>query len=187
MSATRDTLQAACQNRPLAIPLAWGLGPVACSLLLLLLAGCVRRSLTIRTDPAGALVYVNDQFKGKSPVTYDFTWYGWHRLTVRKNGYERVDDRKFLRAPVDLWIPFDLVMELLPFQVRDARTWSYTLTRAEPLPTPIPPALTSRTTQPQAEAPGQDAEAPVTQPDEPAAQPEATNPKPAAEAPDDPR
>ena len=111
----------------------------------LALTGCIHRSLTIRTDPPGALVYVNDQLKGESPVTYDFTWYGWHRVLLRKEGYERLEDRQELRAPPHLWIPFDLVMELWPFPVRDERTWTYTLkAAAAPLaptpPSPIPPA-----------------------------------------------
>ncbi|MBI3996941.1 MAG: PEGA domain-containing protein [Candidatus Omnitrophica bacterium] len=108
----------------------------------MLISGCIRRSLTIRTDPARALVYVNDELKGKSPVTYDFMWYGWHRVMIRKDGYARVDDRKLLTAPVYLWIPLDLVMELLPFPIRDRRTWSYTLAPTPTLPTPVPPAVT---------------------------------------------
>ena len=108
-------------------------------LVLPLVTGCVYRSLTIKTEPPGALVYVNDQLKGNSPVTYDFEWYGWHRLTLRKTGYERLDDRKQLRSPIYLWIPFDLVAELLPFRISDTRTWSYTLTPAPALPTPAPP------------------------------------------------
>ena len=107
----------------------------------LFLAGCVRRALTIRTNPPGALVYVNDELKGQSPVTYDFLWYGWHRLTLRKDGFERVDDRQQLRCPVYLWIPFDLAMELMPFQIRDRRTWSYALTPLPTLPSPVPPEI----------------------------------------------
>ena len=115
-----------------------GLLSLVCSLLL---TGCVYRSLTIRTEPPGALVYVNDALKGPSPVTYDFLWYGWHRVTLRKEGYERLEDRQLLRAPLSLWIPFDLAMELLPFPVRDRRTWSYTLTPAATPPAPVPPDL----------------------------------------------
>ena len=118
----------------------------------LLLTGCVRRALTIRTQPPGALVYVNDELKGQSPVTYDFVWYGWHRITLRKDGFDRVDDRKLLRAPVYLWIPFDLAMELLPFPIHDDRTWSYTLTPAPALPTPVPPELLKPRTQRPGEA-----------------------------------
>lgn len=113
--------------------------------LTIVMSGCVHRSLTIRTEPPGARLYINDALKGETPVSYDFTWYGWYRLTLRKDGYERLDDRKFLRAPVYLWIPFDLVMELLPFAVRDARTWSYTLTKAAEPPSPVPPSLDATT------------------------------------------
>ena len=105
--------------------------------------GCVRRSLTIRSEPPGALVYVNDQLIGESPVTYDFTWYGWHRVILRKQGYDRLDDHQQLRAPLYLWIPLDLVMELLPFPIRDARTWVYTLIPSAAPPIPEPPKTTA--------------------------------------------
>lgn len=114
----------------------------ACCLVLLLLSGCVRRSLTIRTNPPGASVYVNDQLKGTSPLTYDFVWYGWYRVTLRKDGYVRHDDRRLMRAPLHLWIPLDLIMELLPVTIPDRRTWTYDLTKAEELPSPAPPAAT---------------------------------------------
>lgn len=108
---------------------------------LLACTGCVRRQLTIRTEPPGAMVYVNDQLKGESPVAYDFIWYGHYRVMLRKDGYARLDDRRVLRAPVWLWIPLDLVMELLPVTVTDRRTWDYALTPAPALPEPEPPEL----------------------------------------------
>ena len=114
---------------------------VLCAVCCVLTSGCVYRSLTIRTDPPGALVYVNDELKGHSPLTYDFVWYGWHRVTLRKDGFVRLDDRKNLKAPVYLWIPLDFAMELLPVPIRDARTWSYTLSPAPELPTPKAPAI----------------------------------------------
>jgi hypothetical protein len=109
----------------------------------LFVTGCVRRSLTIRTDPPGALVYVNDQLKGKSPVTYDFMWYGWHRVMIRKEGYERLEDRRLLRSPFYLWIPLDLAAELLPIPIRDRRAWSYELHPTAVLPAPAPPDVSS--------------------------------------------
>ena len=116
-----------------------------------MLSGCVRRSLTIRTEPPGALVYLNDKLKGESPVTYDFEWYGWYRVMIRKDGYQRLDDHKLLRAPICLWIPVDLAMELLPFPIPDRHTWSYTLVPSEPLPTPVPPEVSPPIQQPIAE------------------------------------
>ena len=113
---------------------------LAC-VVLLMSTGCVRQSLTIKTDPPGAMVYVNDQLKGSTPVTYNFMWYGWHRVTIRKDGYQRLDDRKLLHAPPYLWIPLDLVMELLPLPIRDTRQWSYTLTPTPTLPVPQAPEI----------------------------------------------
>ena len=99
-------------------------------LLLLVLAvssGCVHRSLTVRSDPPGAQVFLNDQLRGKTPLTFDFQWYGTHRVTLRKEGFERLDDKRLVRAPVHMWIPLDLLMEAMPFAVRDDRVWDYTL------------------------------------------------------------
>ncbi|MBI2093919.1 MAG: PEGA domain-containing protein [Candidatus Omnitrophica bacterium] len=117
------------------------------------MTGCVYRSLTIRTEPPGAMVYVNDQLKGESPVKYDFLWYGWHRVMVRKEGFERVEDRKLLRSPAYLWIPLDLIMELVPFPIRDNRSWSYTLTPVAPVTMPTPPVLEKESNDPQEATP----------------------------------
>ena len=112
---------------------------VLCAMCYVLSSGCIRRSLTITTEPPGAMVYVNDALKGETPISYDFTWYGWHRLIIRKEGFERIEERKLLRAPFYFWIPFDLAMELLPLPIRDRRTWSYTLNPLPTLSTPVPP------------------------------------------------
>jgi hypothetical protein len=103
--------------------------------------GCIHRSLTITSRPAGALVYVNDALKGQTPVSYDFLWYGWYRVALHKEGYERLHDRRLLRAPLRLWIPWDLVMELVPWTIQDAQTWSYVLTPVEEPAVPVPPEL----------------------------------------------
>jgi len=104
-----------------------------------LLTGCVERSLTIRSEPAGAQVWVNDELLGTTPHTYDFRWYGWYRVTLTKSGYAQLDDRRFLKAPLHLWIPVDLMMELLPWTIRDDRELSYSLSPYESLPEPEPP------------------------------------------------
>ncbi len=111
---------------------------VLAGLLLIAAPGCVRRQLTIHTDPPGAQIYVNDAFKGESPVVFDPVWYGSYRVTARKEGYELLSERRKLRAPWYLWIPLDLVMELLPFRVRDERVWSFQMQPLEELPAPMP-------------------------------------------------
>ena len=113
------------------------------------LTGCVRRALTIRSEPPGAQVFLNDHLRGETPLTYDFEWYGWYRVLLHKEGYERLDDHRLLRAPAMFWIPFDLMCELLPFQMWDRETWSYTLVPASPPPTPSAPALTTKAPAPE--------------------------------------
>ena len=107
----------------------------------------MQRSVTIRTDPPGAMVYLNDELKGQTPMTFDFMWYGSHRVMLRKDGFERVEDRQTIRSPIYLWIPFDLAMELLSVPIRDARTWSYTLTPTLTLPAPVPPVTETPPTE----------------------------------------
>ena len=117
---------------------------VVCSLLSvvcgLLTTGCVHRSLTIRSEPPGAELMVNDTRLGTTPHSYDFLWYGWYRINLSKEGYEQLEDRTLIKAPASLWIPFDLVMELLPFRIRDERELSYTLIPKRPIVGPSPPA-----------------------------------------------
>ena len=107
----------------------------------LLSAGCVRRSLTIRSNPAGAKLWLNDRPIGTTPTTFDFEWYGQHRVTLSKPGYQMLDTKEWIKAPVHLWIPFDLVMELLPVTIRDVRELSYTLKEKSPILGPVPPSV----------------------------------------------
>ena len=112
---------------------------LAVGVVALLASGCVHRSLTIRTDPPGAMVYLNDELKGQSPVSFDFLWYGTHRVIVKMDGYERVEDRKTIRTPIYLWIPLDFVAELLPLPIHQDYTWDYTLAPAAMPSAPAPP------------------------------------------------
>ena len=105
----------------------------------LVLTGSVHRQLMIRSEPPGAQVMINDGMVGVTPYAYRFAWYGWYRITLTKPGYEQLDDRPLIKCPFYLWIPFDLVMELLPFPIRDAKVLSYQLRRQTPLPEPTPP------------------------------------------------
>ena len=102
-----------------------GVLPVA--LLAAGLAGCVERTLTIQSDPPGALVYLNDQEVGRTPLTREFTWYGWYDVAVRAPGYKTLKTSSPVIAPPWLWVPFDLLVELLPFPVQDRHRLHYKL------------------------------------------------------------
>ncbi len=85
----------------------------------ILLTGCVEQTMTIKTDPPGALVYLNDLEVGRTPLTRDFMWYGNYEVEVRKDGYQTLKTHQWVVAPKYLWVPFDLVMELQPTTVTD--------------------------------------------------------------------
>ena len=100
--------------------------PLAC--LGALLCGCVERTLTIDSDPPGALVYLNDQEVGRTPLKREFTWYGWYDVALRMEGYRTHKTSSPVIAPGWLWVPLDLFVELLPFPVKDEHRLHYKLT-----------------------------------------------------------
>ena len=107
----------------------------------LLVTGCIRRNLTIRSEPPGATVLLNDKQVGTTPYSEGFEWYGWYRVTLLKEDYEQLDDRVLIEAPIYFWIPLDLVMELLPIPIRDEKTLAYQLRPKQELPIPVPPLV----------------------------------------------
>ncbi len=84
-------------------------------------------------------MYFQDEKKGETPVTFDPVFYGSYRVRIEKEGYHRVEDKRLLKAPPYLWVPLDLVVELLPFKIHDDHEWAYALDKAEAIPTPVPP------------------------------------------------
>ncbi len=102
----------------------------------LLLTGCVERTAKIRTDPPGALVMVNDEEVGVSPVKFSFQWYGDYDILVRKAGYATLKTHYRIDAPWYEWPPFDLIAEtLVPTMIRDEHVLpTFTLEPAETPP-----------------------------------------------------
>lgn len=104
----------------------------ACAMLLILLGGCVQRTLTVRSDPPGALVYLNGREVGRTPVTRRFMWYGDYDVILRKEGYETLKTHSWVVAPIYQWPPIDLFAELLP--LKDRQVLTYTLQPASTQP-----------------------------------------------------
>jgi hypothetical protein len=95
---------------------------------LLLAGGCVgvRRQLIVNSQPPGALVYLNGDEIGRTPVTYDFTYYGTMDLRLRKDGYETLEATPKVWAPWWQVPPIDLIAEA--FSATDKHALSYELT-----------------------------------------------------------
>ncbi len=93
--------------------------------------GCVRRTLTIATDPQGATVTLNDEQIGTSPVSRDFTWYGDYDVVMRKEGFETLRTNVVVRTPWYEVPPIDFFFDVLwPGHIHDLHQYSFTLTPA---------------------------------------------------------
>ena len=109
----------------------WGL--IFWVVVISLLNGCVERRVTINTEPAGALVFLNDEEIGISPVTVDFNWYGDYKIRVNKEGYEILETHQKLAAPLHDQFPFDFFAEILwPGTIVNEYEWSFELTPYAP-------------------------------------------------------
>ena len=81
--------------------------------------------LDITSEPSGALVYLNGEEVGRTPMRYDFMWYSDYDVTLRKDGYETLKTHQKLDAPLLFIPPLDLVGELVG--ARDHRRWHFTM------------------------------------------------------------
>ena len=95
---------------------------------IMLLAGCVERRLTIVTEPEEAVVWLNDEEIGVTPVTVNFNWYGDYRVRIEKPGYDILNTHQLLERPLHDKFPFDFFAEVLwPRTIEDTYTWNFEL------------------------------------------------------------
>ncbi len=93
-----------------------------------ILAGCVERRLTINTQPQGALVTLNDEEIGTSPVTVSFEWYGDYNVAIHKEGYQTLKTHRKLKGPWYDTLPFDFFAQILnPNRIVDSYEWTFEL------------------------------------------------------------
>jgi hypothetical protein len=89
-------------------------------------AGCVERTIHITSDPPGALVWLNDEEVGRTPLAVPFTFYGTYDVRLEREGHKplwtkaKTDDHWWeLPGP-------DLVAEAIPNAQSNTR-WHFTL------------------------------------------------------------
>ena len=102
-------------------------------LLLPFIGGCVERTITVNSTPPGALVFLNDQEVGRTPLTRDFLWYGNYDVTVRADGYETIKTNYNVQAPIYQIVPLDLAAELSPFHFHDEKFLNYNMIPLKPV------------------------------------------------------
>ena len=96
--------------------------------IIVIASGCVERQLTINTRPQGALVTLNDEEIGTSPVTASFNWYGDYDVRISKEGYETLKTHRRLKGPWYDRAPFDFFAGCLsPKRIVDSYEWTFEL------------------------------------------------------------
>ena len=112
-------------------------GRLALAIALCLTAsGCVQRRLTIRSNPPGALVYVDNYEIGTTPVSTDYIYYGKRKIRLVKDGCETLSVERWIPPPWYEYFPLDFVSEnLIPTELRDERTLEFQLQPQQATPT----------------------------------------------------
>lgn len=94
--------------------------------------GCVERKITISTEPSGALVLLNDEEIGVSPVTVGFEWYGDYSVQISKDGYQTLKTHQNLKRPVADRFPVDLFADMFSSKIYQY-DWSFKLEPLQPV------------------------------------------------------
>lgn len=99
------------------------------------LSGCVERRYTIRTDPPGALVVVNDEEIGPTTASKSFTYYGDRKVTLIADGYQTQTFIQPVKRPwYDNYLTEFFTETLVPWTIRDEREFYYKMTPASAPP-----------------------------------------------------
>ena len=98
----------------------------------LLLSGCVERYIALRSEPAGADVYLDGEKVGQTPIDIPYIWYGTREVVLEMRGYREIRERVALNPPWWQYPPVDFITDvLLPFTFTDREEFSFHL---EPAP-----------------------------------------------------
>ena len=109
-----------------------------CALLLwtamLAMLGCqggVQRTIHISSEPAGALVHLNDVEVGRTPLEVPFKFYGVYDVRLTRDGYDPLWTTGKARAPWWEYPGPDLLAEAVP-GAESRVDWHFTLDEATP-------------------------------------------------------
>lgn len=84
--------------------------------------GCVRRRMTVRTNPPGATVSIDNQVIGTSPAASSYVFYGTREFRIEKDGYRTETIRRKIHPPWYQYPGIDFIAETLwPGEIRDER------------------------------------------------------------------
>lgn len=90
----------------------------------------------VRSNPPGAMVYVDNQPIGTTPCATDFVYYGTREIRLVKPGFETLTVNQPIPSPWYQIPPLDFVSEnLIPRKIQDYRTVSFNMTPQVVVPT----------------------------------------------------
>ncbi len=98
--------------------------------------GCVNRRATITSNPSGALVLLDGERIGYTPVAFEFQHYGTREITLIKPGYATLTTLQKIAPPWYQVPPLDFVSDnFLPTKVINRQRFNYVLHQDHPYPT----------------------------------------------------
>ncbi len=84
--------------------------------------------MTIRSNPPGARVFLEDKEIGFTPVSTDFTYYGTREITLVKDGYETATIYQPVKKPWYQYLPFAFCADnLSPVKINNRHEFNYQL------------------------------------------------------------
>ena len=99
---------------------------VQLTLVVLLCTGCVQRRLQIRSQPEGALVSVDRQPVGNTPLSVPFTYYGSREIQLEKDGYKTIRVEQNIKPPWFEKFPVSLISNnFAGREIRDERLFDF--------------------------------------------------------------
>ncbi len=97
-------------------------------LTILTTCGCLRRRMTINSNPPGATVYVDGHQIGKTPVSTDFTYYGTRNIRLEMDNYQTMVVKQKVTPPWYEFPPLDFFTETFSAnEIKDHHVWTYDL------------------------------------------------------------
>jgi hypothetical protein len=96
------------------------------------LGGCLERTVTITSEPEGAIVWMNDTEVGRTPLKTGFIYFGEYDVRLRKEGYEPVSTHRTAKAPIAEVAPVDIFTTAWPGRVKTDIKWHFDLTPVQP-------------------------------------------------------
>jgi hypothetical protein len=89
---------------------------------------CARRTIAITSEPQGALVWVNDEQVGRTPLEIDFKYFGLYDVRLRLEGYDPISQPMNAPTPLLEQPGLDLAGEAL--SNRTLIKWHFNLTQS---------------------------------------------------------